>query len=222
MKDSFCNRSGTNFISIRTLIFKSTMIGLVCLMFISFSPIEYAYSQAVSVSVTIVFDSHYTEFTLREDSQHNFSFPGKVICEIDGLLEDEEFVLVELRAGDTFGWSVGVGPSPFKFYSNCIKNINVTLVVPPEVRNRTVNRIWIDGSWEIEPYDRVSNKAHGDAVADYFDAKIIRKYPRVETSFDSPEGSDSIFDRLGWPCIIGIIIGIISIIAVIYFYYKVD
>ena len=67
------------------------------------------HAQALEVKVIITFDEHFTQFHCKPNTQHNLSFPGKVSCEISGVLEEEQNVVLYLRADETYGWGVGVG-----------------------------------------------------------------------------------------------------------------
>jgi hypothetical protein len=79
----------------------------------------------------------------------------------------------------------------------------------------------VDGSWHIEPYDRIVSQVAGDAQGDYFDVKVLRNYVDIEPDLDT-DSSDSFFDQIDWPCLIAIIIFVVSIVGIIVFYFKTD
>ena len=213
--------SGTSVKTLRIIFNRFFISILIVIFFLPIIPIQHTDAQVIEVSIKINLDPHYTEFFIEEGSRHNFSYPGKVKCKIDGKLDDEEYIVVHLRASDQLSWSVGAGPTSFSIRKSCVKNINVSVVVPNNERNRTVNRIWVEGDWNIEPYDKISNKVNGDVVGDYFDAKVVRHYVSIDQPFDAPGESEGFFTQSGWLCIGGLMIIIISIIAIIVFYYKV-
>jgi hypothetical protein len=176
----------------------------------------------VEVEVKITFDNHFIQFHCNPNTQHYLSFPGRATCKISSQLNEDQNVVVHLRGSDTYGWGVGVGPSSFIFKTSGVKDINVTVTIPPNVYNRTINKIWAQGNWEIEPYEAVSSKYQGDVVADYFEVQIYREYIEINSSWDTPSDSGGILDQMSGPCFIFIIIFIISIIAIIVFYYKIE
>jgi hypothetical protein len=179
-------------------------------------------AQAVEVEVKITFNNHFIQYHSNPNTQHYFSFPGRISCEISSQLNDDQNIVVNLRGTDTYGWGVGVGPSSFIFTTSGIRDINVSVSIPPNVLNRTINKIWAQGNWEIEPYEGVSSRYQGDVVADYFEVQIYREYVKINSSWDTPTNSGGMIDQLTGPCFIFIIIFIISIIAIIVFYYKIE
>jgi hypothetical protein len=137
-------------------------------------------------------------------------------------LNDDQNVVVYLKGADTYGWGVGVGPTSFIFKTSGMRDINVSVTIPPNVYNRTINKIWAQGHWQIEPYDAVSSKYQGDVVPDYFEVQIYREYIELNNTWDTPTDSGGLFDQLTGQCLIFILIFFISIIAIIVFYYKIE
>ena len=181
-------------------------------------------SDAITAEVIITLDQHEIEFMYEPNSSLSILIPGNVTCEVDGWGGEVQRIEVFLQVDSELNWAICVVPSYVTFESNGRKRINLSIEVPDDVHNRTINRISVHGGWETKP---IGNPPMGDAgniPPDRVVITINRTTPLIFPG-DSPEfydESEDLIEALGGSFIIIVLsILILIIISIIVFaYYR--
>ncbi len=202
----------------RAILAITFVIVILSLTFISSS------TSGLKATVIANFYCNNTQYMITNQSDI-YTARGYVNCQIEGFGDEVQYIQVDLFTGDNFG-SAKLSEKSMHFYESGIQNFSVSVVIPSDTTNGTIEKITVYGSWHTEPVGGQIEDHSGSVNSDIINVTILRTTPAPSDSkveLGEPDFElKELTDVGGFTCLVAIIVvsSIIVLICVVYYFHR--
>ncbi len=186
---------------------KKYSVIIIILLLLSFIPSTSA-QDPITCTVTLKFEQFYNEHHVGPNNTLEGELYGNISCEIDAENYEYRYVKVRVTADFTEDWGP-ITAREYIFSDSGVQRFVLPYHIHDDCRNRTVNKITVKGTWQVEKYGTSKLETSGEAIPDNCHLIVYRpEVPRImisSTIGDTPADTRGLMDTLGGPCVIAVI-----------------
>ena len=139
---------------------------------------------AVTAEVVVKFEREEITQTLGRNDSNTLIVSGLIICTVEDLFEDYQYLKVYLYATNNDGWSSSISPSVIRFYESGIERFNASLLIPHNADNGTEVMLVAFGSWVVEPQGEKLPGSSGSVNDDTINIGEVTKGESIDLTIE--------------------------------------